>query len=88
MSLSRRLILPWAWARRRLRASEAAFILLAVLVGGAAGLGSIVLGGVARTLQHVLFALPHAARLSASDAIPTVALFALPFGGVVLALFS
>ncbi|MEG3177574.1 chloride channel protein [Sphingomonas sp. RB3P16] len=88
MSLSRRLILPWAWARRRLRSSEAAFILLAVLVGGAAGLGSIVLGAIARTLQHVLFAVPHAARLSGIGAMPTLALFALPLGGVVLALFS
>ncbi len=88
MPVHRRLILPWAWARRRLRASEAAFILLAVLVGGAAGLGSIVLGAVARTLQHWLFALPHTVRLSEVPAISSAALLALPLGGVVLALFS
>ncbi|WP_404370111.1 chloride channel protein [Sphingomonas sp. MMS24-J45] len=88
MPVHRRLILPWAWARRRLRSSEAAFILLAVLVGGAAGLGSIVLGGVARTLQHWLFALPHTVRLSEVPAISTFALLALPLGGAMLALFS
>ena len=83
-----RLILPWAWARRRLRSSEAAFILLAVLVGGAAGLGSVLLGAAARTLQHWLFALPNAARLSAIPALSIISLIALPVGGVVLALFS
>jgi CIC family chloride channel protein len=88
MLARRRLILPWAWARRRLRSSEAAFILLAVLVGGAAGLGSVLLGAAARTLQHWLFALPYAARLSAIPAMTTIALIALPVGGAALAAFS
>ncbi len=88
LSFTRRLILPWAWARRRVRASEAAFILLAVLVGAAAGLSSIALGAVARTLQHWLFALPHDARLSAMPALSGWALLALPLGGGVLAAFS
>lgn len=88
MPLPRRLIPTWTWARRRLRSSEAAFILLAVVVGGAAGLGSILLGAVARTLQHWLFALPHTVRLSEVPAISSVALLALPLGGAMLTVFS
>lgn len=45
-------------ARGWLRASEASFIVLSIGIGGAAGLLSVVLGALARTLQHFLFALP------------------------------
>lgn len=85
---SRRLFLPWAWARRRVRASEAAFILLAVLVGAGAGLSSVLLGAIARTLQHWLFALPHDIRLSAMPALSITTLLALPLGGTALVAFS
>jgi len=74
--------------RQRLRASEAVLILLAVAIGGAAGLLSVVQGMIARTIQHLLFDLPSGQRLSATPAIPLLALLALPLGGVVLALFS
>jgi len=77
-----------SWVRQRLRASEAVLILLAVAIGGAAGLLSVVQGVVARTMQHLLFALPSGQRLSATPAIPLLALIALPIGGLVLALFS
>jgi len=77
-----------SWVRQRLRASEAVLILLAVVLGGAAGLLSVVQGAVARTIQHVLFALPNGQRLSATPAIPVLTLIALPIGGVVLVLFS
>ncbi len=88
LSLFRRMILPWAWARRRVRASEWAFIALSVLVGAGAGLASILLGAVARTLQHWLFALPSDVRLSAMPGLTVWALLALPLGGVALAAFS
>ena len=77
-----------SWVRQRLRASEAVLILLAVVLGGAAGLLSVLQGAVARTLQHLLFALPSGQRLSATPTIPVVTLLALPVGGVVLVLFS
>ena len=71
-----------SWLRRRLRASEAVLILLAVAIGGAAGLLSVVQGAVARALQHLLFALPGGQRLSATPTIPLLALIALPVGGI------
>lgn len=77
-----------SWVRQRLRASEAVLILLAVAIGGAAGLLTVVQGAVARTIQHLLFALPGGQRLSATTAIPLLALLALPTGGVMLACFS
>lgn len=77
-----------AWLRQRLRASEAVLILLAVVIGGAAGLLSVVQGAVAHLLQHLLFALPIGQRLSATPAIPVLALLALPLGGGALVLFS
>lgn len=77
-----------SWLRRRVRASEAILILLAVGVGAAAGLLSVVQGAVARTFQHALFALPTGQRLSATASIPFLALLALPLGGMVLAVFS
>ena len=78
----------FAWLRRKVRASEAMFILLAVGVGGASALLSVVQGGIARTLQHVLFALPPATRLSETPALAGWALLVLPAGGAILALFS
>src|SRR3569623_1824212 len=77
-----------AWLRRRVRASEAVFILLAVGIGGVSALLSIVQGGIARTLQHVLFALPPSSRLSEAPSLSTLSLLVLPAGGVILALFS
>ena len=78
----------FAWLRRRVRASEAMFILLAVGVGGASAMLSVVQGGIARTLQHVLFALPPSTRLSETPALTGWALLVLPLGGAILALFS
>lgn len=88
MSLRLRLVRPVNWLRRRLRASEAAFILLAIGIGGAAGTLSVAQGALARTLQHWFFALPGTSRLSAQPALPLAALLALPVGGVVLGLFT
>ncbi len=77
-----------AGLRRRARSSELAFILIAVVVGAGAGLASVVLGSLARTLQHWLYALPPATRLSELPVLAWPALLVLPLGGLVLALFS
>lgn len=78
----------FAWLRRRVRASEAMFILLAIGIGGVSALLSVVQGGIARTLQHVLFRLPPSTRLSETPALAGWSLLVLPAGGAVLALFS
>jgi len=61
---------------------------LATLVGAGAGLLSVLQGAAARTMQHLLFGLSSAARLSALPSLPLAALIVLPIGGIVLALFS
>ena len=77
-----------SWVRRKVRASEASLVLLAIAIGAGAGLLSVLQGAVARTLQHWLFALELDQRLSATAAVAPISLLALPFGGLVLALFS
>ena len=71
-----------------LRASEPSFIVLAIGIGGAAGLLSVILGGLARTLQHLLFALPPYARLSGVSELGVASLIVLPLGGLILAAFG
>lgn len=71
-----------------LRASEAFFIVLAIGIGAAAGLLSVVLGALARTLQHVLFALPPNTRLSGVVELGLPSLIVLPLGGVVFTAFG
>ena len=62
--------------------------MLATLVGAGAGLLSVLQGAIARTLQHDLFGLSSASRLSALPALPLATLIVLPIGGLVLAAFS
>ena len=76
-----------SWLRKAFRSSEAALIVLAINIGSVAGLLSVVQGALARTIQHLLYALSPDQRLSAATTIH-VALLALPAGGAVLALFS
>ncbi|WP_443026011.1 chloride channel protein [Sphingomonas sp. PB2P19] len=71
-----------------LRASEASFIGLAIVVGAGAGLLSVIVGALARTLQHVLFALPPDTRLSGVGQLGLASLIVLPLGGLILAGFS
>jgi CIC family chloride channel protein len=77
-----------SWLRKAFRSSEAALIVLAIMIGSAAGLLSVIQGALARTIQHLLYALSPDQRLSAAATIPYLALLALPAGGAVLALFS
>lgn len=90
MSFHPRLIaLTWfARLRRRFRSSEAWFIVLAIAVGGAAGLLTVILGGIARTLQHLLFRLPTMTSLSSLTSLSPLQLLMLPLGGLVLAGFT
>lgn len=90
MTLTPRLLaLTWfARLRRRFRASEAWFIVLAILVGGAAGLFTVALGGIARTLQHLLFRLPPMTSLSSLATLSPFQLLVLPIGGLILAGFT
>lgn len=88
MVFKRRIASYFAWTRRRVRSSEAAFILLAMVVGAAAGLGGVILGAAARTAQHWLFLLPPATRLSATPALAWSSLLVLPLGGAALAAFT
>ena len=83
-----RVLRPINGLRRRVRASEVAFILVAVGVGAGAGLLSILQGGIARTIQHLLFGVDEGGRLSAMPSLPVVALLALPLGGALLGAFS
>lgn len=76
------------WLRRRVRASEFSFIGLAILVGMAAGLATVVIGSLARLLQHVLFGLPADVRLSGAPGLTPAQLLILPVGGAILALFG
>lgn len=76
------------WLRRRARASEYVFVVLATMVGGIAALASILIGALARTLQHWFYHLPPAARLSELPAIGGPVLLMLPLGGLALVLFN
>ncbi len=74
--------------RRRLRQSEAVFILLAVLVGTIGGGLAVLLGLVAHALQVFLYNLPPEMRLSAAPTLAPATLLALPAGGAVLGLLG
>ncbi|MFA6114836.1 MAG: chloride channel protein [Sphingomonas sp.] len=90
MTLTPRLFtLTWfSRLRRRLRSSEAWFIVLAIVIGGAAGLLTAALGAIARTLQHLLFGLPALTSLSSLSALTPLQFLLLPLGGLMLAGFT
>lgn len=66
--------------RRRVRVSEAWFLLLALLVGWIAGLAALALGTMGHAAQSLLFALGSGERLSSLAAIDPLRLLALPAG--------
>ena len=70
--------------RRWLRESEAAFILLAAIVGCGAGLATLAQGWLAHAMQRVLYGV----TINRLSALTTIAhpwrLLALPFGGALL----
>jgi chloride channel protein, CIC family len=87
-ALVTRLLRRGTQLRKRLRQSEATFILLAVVVGAIGGGLSIALGFAAHTLQRILYSLPGTMRLSAAPSLGWRALLALPLGGAVLGLLQ
>jgi len=76
------------WMRQKVRGSEFSFVALAIVAGMAAGLATVVIGAVARTLQHVLYGLPNDVRLSGAESLDPWRLLVLPAGGVALALLG
>jgi CIC family chloride channel protein len=77
-----------AWIIRRARSSEAAFILLAVFVGGAAACATVAQATLAHFIQRSIFGLVGAQRLSEASPLAWYQLLMLPIGGMVLAVFS
>jgi len=74
----------WSPLRRRLRASEFWLILLAVVIGGAAGVLAVVQARLAHGLQWLLYGIDLDQRLSALPHIDPARLVWLPVGGLVL----
>lgn len=74
--------------RRQFRVSEALFVLLATAVGALAGLATMALGAVARTIQHAIFRLPAEVSLSGQAHLSLFQLLMLPVGGAMLAGFG
>jgi CIC family chloride channel protein len=73
--------------RRLFRTSEGALIGLAIIVGFAAGLTTLLQNGIAHLIQRLLYGL-DIGRLSAEVSISPWSLIALPLGGLALASFS
>lgn len=74
--------------RRIIRTSEAALVLLAILIGLCAGAMTLAQNGIAHWLQSLFYDLAPGERLSAQSAIDPVRLLALPLGGVMLVAFT
>ncbi|WP_167073341.1 chloride channel protein [Sphingomonas vulcanisoli] len=74
--------------RRTVRTSEAALILVALMIGIAAGIGTLLQSGIAHGLQVWIYNIDSDARLSAQDHVAPLRLLALPIGGAVLAGFG
>ena len=73
--------------RRVFRSSEAALVLLAVILGVAAGLLMMAQSRIAHAMQRIIYGL-SGASLSAASAIDPLSLLALPIVGLLLALGS
>jgi len=70
--------------RRRFRSSEVALIFLAVAIGLAAGLLTLIQGDLARLMQRLLYGV-EIDHLDAGTTIAPLRLAALPLGGLILA---
>ncbi|HEY4135203.1 MAG TPA: chloride channel protein [Alphaproteobacteria bacterium] len=76
-----------ALLRSRFRASELWFIVLAIGVGAAAGLLTVLQSGISHGLQSILFGFQETDRLSALQVVPRSSLIWLPIGGLLLGAF-
>jgi CIC family chloride channel protein len=79
---------PLAWVRGRFRASEGWFIGLAILIGAAAGLMTVIQGRVAHAIQSRIFGAGAEATLSAVAALAPMSVLWLPVGGGLLGIFG
>jgi CIC family chloride channel protein len=73
-----------AWIRAQIRSSELWLVLIALLVGAAAGAMAMVLGVIAHAVQEVLFGIEPEVRLSVAPPIAPHRLLAIPLGGLLL----
>src|SRR5215469_11433692 len=73
-----------AWIRAQIRSSELWLVLIALLVGTAAGAMAMVLGVIAHAVQVVLFGIEPEVRLSVAPPIAPLRLLAIPLGGLLL----
>lgn len=79
---------PYALWRRQLRTSEFWLIMIAIVVGGLAGLATVIQGGLAHGLQGLLFGIGPEERLSAVTVLTLQQVAWLPAGGLVLGLLA
>ena len=91
ITASRLVRYPSGWLvrlRSRVRASELLFVAVAIAVGSAAGLLTLLQGALARLIQRALFGFAPHERLSALPSLPLVTLLMLPLGGLALTAFT
>jgi chloride channel protein, CIC family len=86
--LPRFLVEAVVFLRGEIRASELWLVVIAALIGAAAGLATIVIGGGAHTLQMWLYHMDFDERLSSLQSVDPRRLVALPLGGLVLVILS
>ena len=73
-----------AWIRAQIRSSELWLVLIALLVGAAAGAMAMVQGVIAHAIQVALFGIEPEVRLSVAPPIAPWRLLAIPLGGLLL----
>jgi CIC family chloride channel protein len=77
-----------ALVRGRIRASELWLVVIAAILGGAAGLTTLAISGSARGLQGLLYGISPQTRLSTIPFLPLTRLPVLPLGGLTLGLLT
>src|SRR5215472_984906 len=73
-----------AWIRAQIRSSELWLVLIALVVGAAAGAMAMLQGVIAHAIQVVLFGIEPEVRLSVAPPIAAHRLLAIPVGGLLL----
>ncbi len=72
------------WIRGQIRSSELWLVLIALLVGAAAGAMAMAMGVIAHAMQVALFGIEPEVRLSVAPPIAPYRLLAIPLGGLLL----
>ncbi|MGD1036851.1 MAG: chloride channel protein [Roseiarcus sp.] len=89
IALSHRLLAAASRLRAIVRTNELSLVVVAIVVGGLAGLGVTAMTGIAETAHVAIYGIPFDVRLSAAARISPVAAFlALPLGGLALGLIG